>query len=56
MFEDEVRSTKGLDCEGVGIANLSKYLCELLYLEDGIFERPEKGSTWALLPNVKVCK
>ena len=42
--------------EGAGLFKISKYHCEVICLEDERLTRPDKGSTWALLPHVTVGK
>lgn len=54
-FDQDVKTMRWSQ-EGVGIVKLSQYLCELVCLEAGKLTRPDKGSTWALLPNNHVVR
>lgn len=38
------------DPPGNGVVKMSKYHCSLVSFEDGVFQHPDKGSTWMLLP------
>lgn len=42
--------TNFYDPPGNGVVKMSKYHCSLVSLEDDVFENPDKGSTWMLLP------
>ncbi len=53
-FDDEVKPMLGSP-EGAGLFKMSKYHCEVNCLEDGRLTRPDKGSTWALLPHINIC-
>lgn len=38
--------------DGCGMVKLSKYHCALVCIWDGLWNEPDKGSTWMLLPDV----
>ena len=54
LWKEVKEDTGVVNHGGTGVVKMSRYHCALVMLEDGIFTEPDKGSTWMLLPYVRI--